>query len=147
MIAAAGLSLSGCAAVKTTGKVIVTPVTVVRDVADAPLVTVTNAFYKWGKRSQRNPKPGAGVGWSWKGGFNFGIGYDISRYAFYTISGIFGSVDYLVCRMLWPPWPQGTCPWMREDQSWGDLYFINTNALWEDGEAETPDVEEDELME
>ncbi|MEQ8821622.1 MAG: hypothetical protein RLY93_15410 [Sumerlaeia bacterium] len=122
--------LSGCAAMKTTGRVVATPVTGVRDVVDAPLVSVTNVFAFWAERANPTPQPGAGAGWSWKGGFNFGVGVDFSYYVFWAASGLFGGVDYLVCRSIWPNFPAGISPWKERAEPWGNLYFPNTRALW-----------------
>ena len=123
--------LSGCAELITTGKVVATPLTVVRDVVDAPLVTVTNAFETWADRTNPRPTPGASVGWSWRGGPNVGIGLDISHWLFRGMSYLFGAVDYLPCRSVWPNWPKGISPWKSEGEGWGSLYFPNTRALWE----------------
>lgn len=118
----------GCVA----GKIIVTPLTVVRDVVDVPLVSVTNVFEYFADQTRLAKAPGAGVGWSWKGGFNFGIGYDVSWLLFKSVSGIFGAVDYIICRSIWPNYPNGLSPWRREGQTWGSLYFPNTRVLWGD---------------
>lgn len=124
--------LGGCAAAKTTGKVVVTPVAVARDVVDAPLVSVANGFDYFASETRPARAPGAGVGWSWRGGFNFGIGYDISHFLFTGIAWTVGGVDYVVCRSLWPNFPGGVSPIRHEGQSWGSLYFPNTRVLWGD---------------
>ena len=122
--------LVGCATMKTTGKVIATPLTVVRDTVDAPLVTLTNVFEYFADQSQIARKPSAGVGWSWKGGFNFGVGYDVSFFLFKGLSWTLGAVDYIPCRTLWPNYAKGISPWLQPGQRWGDLYYPDTRALW-----------------
>lgn len=119
---------TGCTAVK----VAVTPLTVVRDVVDAPLVSLTNVNLYFARQTQIAKAPGAGVGWSWKGGFNFGIGYDVSHLLFMGLAGVFGAVDYVICRSLYPNFPDGVSPWKAREQSWGSLYFPNTRVLWGD---------------
>ena len=122
--------LVGCAHLETGGKVALTPLTVVRDVVDTPLVSVTNVFEFFADQTHPAKAPGVGVGWSWRGGFNFGIGYDISYFVFKAVSGVFGGADYLVCRSVWPNFAWGVSPWRGKDGSWGSLYFPNTRALW-----------------
>lgn len=123
---------SGCAVLQTSGKVLVTPLTVTRDVVDAPLVSITNGFEYFADQTKAAKSPHAGVGWSWKGGFNFGIGYDISHYLFKSLSGLFGVIDYIPCRSIWPNFARGVNPWRQEKQTWGSLYFPNTRVLWGD---------------
>ena len=122
--------LASCAVLKTTGKVVVTPVTLARDVVDVPLVSTTNVFEFFADQTKIARAPHAGVGWSWKGGFNFGIGYDVSHFLFKGLSWVFGGVDYLICRSIWPNFPAGVSPWRKPGESWGSLYFPNTRALW-----------------
>ncbi|MDX2175543.1 MAG: hypothetical protein SF028_03625 [Candidatus Sumerlaeia bacterium] len=137
LLAALCLAASGCS--HTAGRIALTPVTVVRDVVDAPVVTVTNVFEYFADQSRLARAPSAGAGWSLFGGFNLGIGYDFSWLLFKGLSGVFGSVDYLVCRSLWPNWPAGVSPWLSEGQGWGSLYFPNTRVLWgDDGPLYTP---------
>jgi hypothetical protein len=119
------LTLAGCAGLK----VAAAPLTVVRDVVDAPLVSVTNAFEYFADNTRPAKTPHAGVGWSLSGP-SLGIGYDISHFLFKGASGIFGAVDYVVCRSVWPNFPEGVSPWKKEEQSWGDLYFPSTKALF-----------------
>lgn len=126
---------TGCVA----GKIAATPLTVVRDTVDAPLVTFTNVFELWADRTDPFAPPTPGVGWSWNGGFTLGIGYSIGYFVFKPLSGIFGGVDYLVCRSLYPNWPAGLNPWKKPGQSWGSLYFPNTRALWGDNPPDTVD--------
>jgi len=121
---------TGCAS--ATGRVALTPLTVVRDVVDVPLVTVTNIFEFGADRSSPNPVPRANVGWSLGGGPDIGIGWDISWFLFKPLSLIFGGVDYIVCRSVWPNAPRGLSPWKGEGEGWGSLYFTNTRALWRD---------------
>jgi hypothetical protein len=129
LILAIPLLFSGCF-LGTPGKALVTPLTVVRDVVDAPLISLSSVFNHWG--SQFNPldPPQPGVGWSWRGGFGLGITYGLGYFVFKGLTGVVGGVDYVVCRSLYPAWPHGLRPWKKKDQSWGDLYFPNTRALW-----------------
>jgi hypothetical protein len=120
--------LAGCAT--TTGKVIASPFTGVRDVVDAPFVTVTNVFEYWADRTSPIPQPGASAGWNWKGGFNFGLGVNLTYYFVKPMSLLFGSVDYVVCRSLYPNWPKGVSPWLKPGEEWGSMYFPNTKAIW-----------------
>lgn len=124
------VALAGCAEMQTTGKVVATPFTVVRDLVDAPLVSVTNVCETFARRSNPNPTPGANVGWTWRSGLNFGIGYNVSYFLFKGLSWTFGAIDYVPCRSLWPNWPRGLSPWKKPDETWGSLYFTNTRALW-----------------
>jgi hypothetical protein len=126
---------TGCA--HPAGRAALTPLTVVGDVVDAPLVSLTNAFEYWGDRSSPIPTPGAGVGVG-TGGFGAGIGLNLSYYLFKPLSWIFGAVDWVVGRSFWPGWPTGLSPWLADDESWGSLYFPSTRALWSDGEAADP---------
>lgn len=139
----AALLAGGCAAARTTGKVVLTPVTVVRDVVDAPLVSVTNVFQFWADKTNPNPVPGAGVGWNLKGGFNAGLGLDVSHWLFQGVSWVIGGVDYVVCRSIWPNFAAGVSPWKKQGESWGSLYFPNTRALWrgEDDDELAPEEE------
>lgn len=125
----AAIPLGGCA---TGGRIALTPVTVARDVVDAPVVTVTNVFEYFADQTRLARAPSANAGWSWNGGFNFGIGYDFSWLLFKALSGTLGSADYLVCRSIWPNYPSGVSPWLSEGQGWGSLYFPNTRVLWGD---------------
>ena len=120
----------GCAGLKAVGKGAVAPVAVVRDLVDAPLVSVTNAFEHFADNTSPAPTPRAGVGYTLGGGFNAGIGLDVSHYMFKVLSGVFGGVDYLVCRSICPNFPKGVSPWMKQEETWGDLYFPNTKALF-----------------
>lgn len=123
---------SGCAsrAAVVTGKAVVTPVVVVRDVVDVPLVSLSTLFNYWGDLSNPLAPPQPGVSWSWRGGFDFGITYGLGFFVFKTLTGVIGGVDYVVCRSLYPAFPVGLRPWRKEGQPWGDLYFPNTRALW-----------------
>jgi hypothetical protein len=126
---------TGCAGNSTgatIGKAALTPLTVVRDVVDAPVVTVANSFEYFAEQSHLAKAPTAGVGWSLQGGFNVGVGYDLSYIAFKGLSYIFGGVDYVVCRSLWPNYPNGITPWSKPGYHWGYLYFPNTRVLWGD---------------
>lgn len=122
------MALSSC----TVTKVVLTPVTVVRDVVDLPLTGITNGFLYFAEQTQIAKAPGANVGWSWTGGFNFGVGYDVSHFLFLGLTGVFGAVDYVVCRSVWPEFPTGISPWRKKGQPWGTLWFPNTRVLWGD---------------
>lgn len=124
------MSLCGCATLETTGKVLVTPLTGVRDVVDAPLVTIANATEGWARASNPRPVPQATGGWTYKGGFDTGIGINFSYYIFKGLSYLFGGVDYAICRSIWPNFPDGISPWKRPEESWWELYFPNTRTLW-----------------
>lgn len=128
LLAVCSLSSTGCLA----GKIAATPLTVVRDTVDAPLVSLANVFELWADRTDPFAPPTPGVSWSWNGGFNLGIGYSLGYFIFKPLSGVFGGVDYIVCRSLYPNWPAGLNPWKKPGQSWGSLYFPNTRALWGD---------------
>lgn len=131
-----GFALVGCAQAKVAGKVVATPITVVRDVVDAPLVSITNAFETWADRTRPAAAPTAGVSASlW--GITPYIGYDLSHYFFRAMSWVFGAVDYLPSRSIWPNFPKGISPWKAEGEPWGELYFPNTRALWDDEPVET----------
>ncbi|MBI5154177.1 hypothetical protein HZA57_02985 [Candidatus Poribacteria bacterium] len=125
-------ALPGCAGLVVTGKIVTTPFTLARDVVDAPLVATTNVFEFFADESRLAKAPHAGAGWSLKGGFNLNIGYDFSWLLFKSLSGLFGCVDYLVCRSIWPNFPAGVNPWKQKGQSWGSLFFPNTRVLWGD---------------
>jgi hypothetical protein len=129
--------LTACAT--TAGKVMASPFTGVRDVVDVPLVSVTNVFEHWADRASPIPQPGAGVGWSWRGGFNFGVGLSLTYYFVKPCSWLFGGVDYLLCRSLYPNWPRGISPWLAEGERWESLYFPNTKALWAEPEDPSPE--------
>ncbi len=137
---------SGCAhgRMHTAGKVALTPLTGVRDVVDAPLVSLTNVFQFWADKSNPTPTPGANVGWTLQGGFNAGIGISVAYYLFQGVSWVIGGVDYIVCRSVWPNFPNGVSPWRKEGEPWGSLYFPGTRALWDDDDEEMQDVYNDE---
>jgi uncharacterized membrane protein (GlpM family) len=121
--------LTGCAQVKTAGKVVVTPLTVVRDVVDVPLVSLTNVFELWADRTVPADAPRAGISAGiW--GISPYIGYDLSHYFFKGMSWILGAVDYIPCRSIWPNFPKGISPWLKEGEPWGSLYWPNTRTLW-----------------
>lgn len=122
--------LAACASMKTTGQVVATPLTVVRDVVDAPLTGMANLCENFARYTKPAKTPHVGVGWSIFGGFNAGIGYDVSHYFFKGVSWIFGGVDYVICRSVWPNYPRGISPWKDENAAWGSLFFPNTKALW-----------------
>ncbi len=130
LLVAFAAGLTGCAGLRMTGKVAVTPLTVVRDFVDAPLVTITNGFETFANRTRPARAPRAGIGWSWRGGPNLSIGYDVSHFLFRGFSWAFGAVDYVIGRSVWPNFAGGVSPWRKPDQSWGSLYFPSTRALW-----------------
>lgn len=134
LTALAFAALPGCS--NTVGRVVLTPLTGVRDVVDAPLVTLANAFEYWAERSDPVPVPQAGVSVGTYG-VSPSLGINLSYYIFKPFSWIFGGVDYLVCRSLWPDFPAGISPWKTKDETWGSLYFPNTRELWRD-EAKEP---------
>jgi len=127
------LCSSGC----TTGKVLVTPLTVVRDTVDFPVVTVTNVFAAIA-RASGGPSAFAGPSWSVRGGFNFGIGLNLASWVFWTLSGAVGVVDYVACRSIYPNFPWGISPWLKRNESWWSLYYTNTRALWSKKEKKPP---------
>ncbi|MCC5877724.1 MAG: hypothetical protein JJU11_16000 [Candidatus Sumerlaeia bacterium] len=126
------VATSGCASkdVKLTGKVVITPVLVARDIVDLPLVSLSTLFIYWASRSDPFAPPRPGVGWSWKGGFDFGISYGLGWFFFSALAVPIATVDYIVCRSFFPAFPICLKPWKKQDQSWGDLLFPNTRALW-----------------
>lgn len=133
---------AGCAS--TAGRIALTPLSVVRDVVDVPLVTVTNIFEAGADRSSPNPLPRVIAGWSLRGGPDVGFGWDLSWYLFKPLSLILGGVDYAVCRSIWPNSPWGLSPWKHRDRGWGSLYFPNTRALWRnDAISEFEDYDEE----
>lgn len=137
---------TGCSTyqLNTTGKAILTPLTVVRDVVDAPVVSLTNGCEYIADQSHAAKAPNANVGWNLKSGFNFNIGYDVSWLLFKSLSGVCGAVDYIVCRSIWPNFAYGVSPWLKEDMAWGDLYFPSTRVLWDDYAPLGPDYESEE---
>ena len=70
-------------------------------------------------------------------GFNFGINYSPGWLFFKALSGVFGSIDYVICRSFYPAWPMGWSPWRKTGESWWSLYFPNTRALWGDYPPDT----------
>lgn len=117
----------------TAGRVVLTPVTAVRDVVDAPLVTLTNAFEDWADASGA-PRPNAGVGVG-TGGIQPFLGISLGYVLWKPLSWLFGGVDYVVGRSIWPDFPYGVSPWRAEGETWGSLYFPSTKALWDDDDA------------
>lgn len=136
--------LLGCAELKTTGKVVATPLTVVRDTVDAPLVSITNVFEFFADHTKIAKTPHAGVGVG-LGGISPYIGYDLSFFLFKGLSYALGSVDYIIGRSLWPNWPKGVSPWLEDGGNWGDLYYPSTRELWKEeppAPAGKPETEE-----
>lgn len=134
LLGAAAIFSSGCTG-KAWGKVgrgAATPVVVVRDVVDAPLVSISSVSLMWAKKFDPFQPPQPGVSWNPWSGFGVGIGYGLGWFVFNGVGYTVGGVDYVVCRSLYPNWPDGLTPWKRKDQEWGDLYFPGTRALWGD---------------
>ena len=125
------LLLTGCFLGKP-GKVLVTPLTAVRDVVDAPLVSLSTLFNYWGDQSNPIPTPQPGISWSPFSGFGAGIGLGLGYFVFKGLTGVVGGVDYVVCRSFYPAYPVGLRPWKKRGQKLGDIYFPNTRALWGD---------------
>ncbi len=129
-VAVAAALLPSCA--HPAGRTALTPLTVVRDVVDAPLVTLTNVFEVWADRSDPVPSASAGVGVG-RGGISPFLGIGLTFWIAKPLSWIFGGVDYVVGRSLWPNWPNGISPWKEDgDDTWGGLYFPSTRELWTD---------------
>ncbi len=124
------LPMLSCQTATTGGKVLITPLTVVRDVVDAPLTSIANVFEDIAD-SIRPVKSGTGSNI-----LSLGIVfYAVENAVYYTFkgfSGIFGGVDYLICRSLWPSWSSGLNPWRAPHKTWGDMYLPNTRVLWGD---------------
>ncbi len=131
----ATLAPIGCS--NTAGRVVLTPLTGVRDVIDAPLVGLTNVFDYWAESSSKIPSASAGVSVT-PSGVSPGIHFNFSYWIFKPISLVLGSVDWLICRSLWPHWPTGISPWREPDQSWGSIWFPNTRELWRDEAPDAP---------
>lgn len=132
------LATSGC----TATKVVFTPVTVVRDIVDVPFASLANVFEFWADRSDPTPTPSVGVGVG-LGGVSPGIGLNLSYYLFKPLSWIFGSVDYLVCRSLYPCFAWGISPWKAPEDSVGSIYFPNTRYLWRSESVADPEETND----
>lgn len=102
--------LAGCQFAKATGKGLLTPLVVVRDTIDVPLIIVTNASLDVAKEGVKSP-----------------ITIIFSFLIFDPIQITVGAVDYVVCRSFFPSWPDGVSPWRKwEHQEW----YPNTRALW-----------------
>ena len=127
-------SLGACANLPAPAKVVLTPLTVVRDVVDAPFTSLANVFEHWAEGSHKEPKPNIGVGIG-SGGVKPKLGINLGYWGFKPFSWLFGGIDWLVGRSVWPHWPTGISPWKRTQDSWGSLYFPSTRELWRD-EAE-----------
>ncbi len=123
-------AMSGCAQMRTPGRVVATPLTVVRDVVDAPLVTLANLSETGARKTKPDSlMPSAGVGYG-LGGPTAGISLNVTYYFLKGVSYLFGGVDYIIARSLYPNFPEGISPWKEKEEPWGSLYFPNTNALW-----------------
>lgn len=126
----------GCASdgsPNTAAKIAITPIVVVRDVVDVPLMTVANVFEYFADQSHLAKAPSVNGGYNIFGGnFFAGIGYDFSYVVWKALSLTIGSVDYLICRSIWPNFAKGISPWNKAGYGWGDLYFANTRILWGD---------------
>lgn len=138
----ASLTLPACSGLPTAARVVVTPFAVVRDIVDAPLVSLTNVFQTWADHSSPIPSVGVGVT-AGSGGVRPGIGIGLGFYIWTPLSWIFGGVDWIVGRSIWPGWPTGHhSPWKTRQETWGSLYFPSTRELWRDepGEAAESDA-------
>jgi hypothetical protein len=128
------LLATSCASLPAPAKVVLTPLTVVRDVVDVPLASLANVFEYWAGQNPKTPTPHVGVGIG-SGGVKPQFGINLGYYAMKPFSWIFGGVDYLICRSLWPNWPKGISPWKAEGETVGSIYFPNTRALWRDADG------------
>jgi hypothetical protein len=131
----------GCSGLPTPVRVIATPFTLVRDVVDVPLVSLTNVFQSWADKSDPVPRAGAGLTLGRRGirpGIFIGFGF----YLWTSLSWVIGGADWVLCRSIWPGWPGGdSSPWLARGDDWGSLYFPSTRALWSDevpGPTEAP---------
>lgn len=128
------MAATGCASktASAIGRGAATPIVVVRDVVDAPLVSISSVCLMWAKKFDPFAPPQPGVSWNPWSGVGVGIGYGLGWFVFNGVGYTVGGVDYVVCRSLYPNWADGLTPWKRKDQDWGDLYFPGTRALWGD---------------
>ncbi len=122
---------TACANLSAPSKVALTPLTVVRDIVDVPFVSLANVFESWAESSSKTPQPSVGVGVG-SGGIKPHLGINLGYYVFKPFSWIFGGIDYVLGRSLWPQWPTGISPWKRPQDSVGSLYFPSTRELWRD---------------
>lgn len=138
------LSVLSCASKPV--QVVLTPLTVVRDVIDLPLASMATFFKNEGEEYLDDPRNWYPTAEEIVYGYK---GIDIECF-FYPIGCVIGSVDYLTCRSLFPNFPRGVNPWKKTDrsenaypkkedtanlrttanQSWGDFLFPNTQAIW-----------------
>lgn len=134
------LAGSACKTMPKEGKIALTPVTVVRDTVDLPLMGLTN-FFSWAAQRSGEPVPQANVGWTLRGGPNFGVGWNLGVVVWAVFSGVFGTIDYVICRSIVPNFPYGVTPWKQKDEKWGKMLYPNTKALWAMPES-LEDIEE-----
>lgn len=123
--------LGACANLPAPAKAVITPLTVVRDLVDVPFASLANVFEYWAEGSHKEPKPHVGVGVG-SGGVKPHLGINLGYWGFKPFSWLFGGIDYVLCRSLWPDWPTGISPWKRPQDSKGSIYWPNTRELWRD---------------
>lgn len=130
MLGGLAVASTGCAEMRVAGLVAATPFTVIRDTVDAPLVTVANWSEVAAEKTKPDMlKPSAGVGIGLKGP-TAGISLNLTYFVMKPLSWIFGGVDYVLCRSLYPNFPEGISPWKKPDAPWSSLYYPGTRALW-----------------
>ena len=135
LLAALCAAAIGCSRTDPATQVVATPFTAIRDTVDAPLVSLTNVFGYFADHTQVAKTPSVGVGW-FSGHFGPSIGYDISHIVFVGVEYVFGGVDYIVGRSLWPFFPEGLTPFRPKGETWGSLYYPSTRYLWGDDTVE-----------
>ena len=132
----ATLALTACAKMGNAGRVAATPLTAVRDVVDAPLVTIANLSEAGAHKTKPDSlMPSAGVGYG-LGGPTAGLSLNVTYFLLKGFSYLFGGTDYVIARSLYPNFPRGISPWKDKEDSWGSLYFPNTRVLWSPQEQE-----------
>ena len=117
----------------TVGKIALTPITLVRDVIDIPLSSMTT-FWRGvaesGKRTTGRTQSGIGI--NSRGGVGVGLSVDVSYPVGMILTGAFGAVDYTLCRSIYPCFPEGVSPIKRYSEYWfSEFFFPNTRTLWE----------------
>lgn len=142
----AGL-FGGCAQMNPAAQIALTPFTAIRDTVDAPLVTLAN-YCEWGARKTKpeslTPSAGVGIGLH---GPTAGIGLNLTYFTMKVLSWTFGGVDYVLCRSLYPNYPEGISPWKTSKQPWGSLYYPNTRFLWGEELYANPSPQERPIIE
>lgn len=114
------------------GSSILTPIAVIRDIVDIPFASLTTFWANVAESGKgRTGDTDVHGGWDSRSGTGVGAGIDITYPAGWTFSAIFGTVDYIVCRSLYPCPVEGVSPWKEEKEKWWSQYFFpNTRALW-----------------